>query len=555
MASCQNAEPGDRGDGGASDAGAADAFVVGSEDSGSDASAPPLDAWAPPTDACTARMVYADGDGDGWGDGASGVSTCAPLAAGQVTRGGDCDDACASCHPGGAEVCHDDLDQNCAGGPDEGCPTGPTPLWAARIGAGPAADFAYAVAIGDDSSVVAVGRFNNTLVVGAHTIASAGYEDAFVARFDAAGTPTSVRSFGSAGSDSAGYVTLDGSGNAYVGADVRGGIAFGDGVAFDAQGTSESAVVASYAPDGRARWAVGVVSDGYADLRGLAFGSAGVHALVHFDGTARIAGQELTSDLGGGHAVLVLGPEDGQVRGFWRLEVPLGVVLDSMTLAAGGPCFGGRFQGSATFGTTSLHSAGSYDGLIACYAHDLSIRWAHRVGGTASDIVTSIASSSGGIAIGGWFSGTTTGDVALTSGGVMDGYVALFSTAGALQWARGVGGSQSDAVYAVAMAGPDVLVAGRVREPGAQIGVGTYVSLFSTASEAFAARFDAAGATEWVQTFGGMRDDEALAIGVSSGERVAVAGSFSGTATFGTISFSTTSSTDADAFVHVLQSH
>ena len=67
-------------------------------------------------------LHYVDRDGDGYGAG-EGVEGC-EAAANAVLQDGDCDDDDASIHPGRAEIC-DTVDQNCAGGADEGaCPTG-----------------------------------------------------------------------------------------------------------------------------------------------------------------------------------------------------------------------------------------------------------------------------------------------------------------------------------------------------------------------------------------------------------------------------------------------
>jgi hypothetical protein len=63
-------------------------------------------------------MYYVDADGDGFGDEATGVETCAQPA-NTVTVGGDCDDADSTVYPGAMELC-DGIDNNCNSSIDEG---------------------------------------------------------------------------------------------------------------------------------------------------------------------------------------------------------------------------------------------------------------------------------------------------------------------------------------------------------------------------------------------------------------------------------------------------
>lgn len=58
---------------------------------------------------------YDDDDNDGYGDDTTAVESCSPLT-GQVTTGGDCDDAAADVNPGEVEVCDDGIDNDCDGG-------------------------------------------------------------------------------------------------------------------------------------------------------------------------------------------------------------------------------------------------------------------------------------------------------------------------------------------------------------------------------------------------------------------------------------------------------
>ena len=62
--------------------------------------------------------LYADADGDGWGDDAHPVSDC-PGTPGTASAAGDCDDADATSHPGATETC-DHSDNDCDGTIDNG---------------------------------------------------------------------------------------------------------------------------------------------------------------------------------------------------------------------------------------------------------------------------------------------------------------------------------------------------------------------------------------------------------------------------------------------------
>jgi len=69
-------------------------------------------------DALDAATWYADADGDGFGDPAAAIASCAQPD-GAVSDDQDCDDADAAVFPGAAEVC-DGVDQDCDGVVDDG---------------------------------------------------------------------------------------------------------------------------------------------------------------------------------------------------------------------------------------------------------------------------------------------------------------------------------------------------------------------------------------------------------------------------------------------------
>ncbi len=94
-------------DGGAGDTGRGDANM-GAVDAGTG------------PDGCALMSYYADTDHDGHGDASAPMTACA-APAGSVASSDDCNDTCATCHPGGTEVCEGTLDENCDGHVDESC--------------------------------------------------------------------------------------------------------------------------------------------------------------------------------------------------------------------------------------------------------------------------------------------------------------------------------------------------------------------------------------------------------------------------------------------------
>lgn len=69
---------------------------------------------------CTPSTYYRDRDGDGFGSMLDRIDAC-EAPSGYVSMGGDCDDECADCRPGGTEVCDGVRDEDCDGTTDESC--------------------------------------------------------------------------------------------------------------------------------------------------------------------------------------------------------------------------------------------------------------------------------------------------------------------------------------------------------------------------------------------------------------------------------------------------
>ncbi len=147
--------------------------------------------------------------------------------------------------------------------------------------------------------------------------------------------------------------------------------------------------------------------------------------------------------------------------------------------------------------------------------------------------------ASGNVIIAGAFWGAVDfGGGTLTSRGSSDIFVAKYSSTGQHLWSKRFGDALDDVASAVRIdASGNVIVAGAFKGT-ADFGGGPVTAYYNGVppwtSDAFVAKFDANGNHLWVQRFGSSAEDAANAVAVDAAGNVAVTGSFSGRALFGT---------------------
>lgn len=207
----------------------------------------------------------------------------------------------------------------------------------------------------------------------------------------------------------------------------------------------------------------------------------------------------------------------------------------------------GLFMGTVSFGSHSITSVGDYEIFVAKYDSNGNTLWAQRGGGTGWDVAHGIAvdKDNNCYITGTFWTNATFGSTSLTGAGNYDIYVAKYDTNGTLIWAKNSGGSGDDRAHGISV---DAL--GNSFVTGYYSGTATFGTTTLTSSggsDIFIAKYDPVGNALWAKKAGGSTNDEGNAIKVMPSADMYVTGYYNGTANFGTTAI--TSYGNADAFI------
>lgn len=349
---------------------------------------------------------------------------------------------------------------------------------------------------------------------------------------------------GGTGEDVIHAMRLDPTGNLVIAGSFTGVATLGSSTLTSLGGTD--GFVAKYAPDGNLLWAKSLggplderVTDLTVDLSGNVYVGGGFEGTARFDASA--SGVVLSS-MGGEDGFITRYNADGSLG--WAARFG-GTGLDEVSAlavdGAGNLYAGGAFSGIATSqpATASIQSAGGRDGFILAMTTAGAVRWAIPVGGTQDDAVLGIATSPTGLVLGaGIFRGTA--DLSrgggsgpfLTSLGGADVFFAAFTPVGVLIRASSFGGSADESLQpgslSVDQSGNAILLGNFAGSLDFDPGTGTAARQSLGPADLFASRFDPNGTFVSVITLGGTGTITAgRAIFAADGGMV-ITGSFSG---------------------------
>ncbi len=188
-------------------------------------------------------------------------------------------------------------------------------------------------------------------------------------------------------------------------------------------------------------------------------------------------------------------------------------------------------------------------------------QWASTPGIGVGNVTT--VDALGNTYVAGYFWGTATfGTTILTNSGVINGFVAKLSPAGAYLWAVSIGGNTFDGATGIAVsAGGDVYVSGFFNSSTITVGstvltnAGGPFSGGSYTPDMFVGKLTSSGSWQWVVGMGGTGIDFTSGIAVDASGTAFVSGEFrSPTVTFGTTTLTNTRTGTSDGFVAQLTS-
>jgi len=317
-------------------------------------------------------------------------------------------------------------------------------------------------------NTVVVGWFSGTVTFGGPNLTSdSGSDDIFLVKYGPNGVHLWSQRFGSTGDDTPWAVAVDDSGNIIVTGYFHGTVDFGGG---------------------------GLVSAGNKDIFLAKYYANGAHQW-----SQRLGGTDNESSFG--------------------------VAVDG----SGNILVAGSFSGAVNLGGSDLVSAGAGDVFIAKYNAGGAHQWSERFGGTGEDEANAVAVDvSGNVVVTGYFDGTTNlGGANLVSAGNKDIFLAKYDANGLHQWSQSFGGTDYDQGNGVAVDNlGNVVVTGLFYSNSINFGGGVFSPWGY--DDIFLAKFNASGAHQWSQRFGGTGEDGGSAVAVDNAGYILVTGAFDG---------------------------
>ncbi len=357
----------------------------------------------------------------------------------------------------------------------------------------------------DRSHSVAVDAWGNAYISG-YTFGSlggpkAGIYDAFLTKYDSAGTPVWSRQIGSSSYDESNSVAVDASGNAYISGYTYGSL--GGPNAGDAD-----AFLTKYDSAGNVLWSRQI---------GTSSADESYSVAVDASGNAYISGSTYGSlggpNAGSTDAFLTKYNSTGNVLWSRQIGTPSGDISQSLVVDA----LGNTYISGSTGGSLGGPNAGDSDAFLTKYNSAGNVLWSRQIGTSNSDYSSSVAVDASGNA---YISGWTLGSLGGPNAGNADAFLIKYNSVGNVLWSRQIGTWTYDRSWSVAVdALGNAYISGYT---GGSLGgpnAGGY------GYDAFLTKYDSAGNVLWSQQIGTSSDDLSESVAVDALGNAYISGS------------------------------
>ncbi|MCF8449602.1 MAG: SBBP repeat-containing protein [Taibaiella sp.] len=399
---------------------------------------------------------------------------------------------------------------------------------------------------------------------GAHQVTYGGATDAYLAKFSKAGVRLWATYYGGSSDDYGRAVATDGTGNVYMAGSTSSTSAIATPGAHQTTYLwGDDAFLVKFNSAGSIQWGTyygGTNSDYIIDVAADASGNAYITGQTMSTGGIATSGAYQSAASGNYDGFLAKFNTAGVLQ--WgtyyagnSADYGHGVAIDG----SGNVFISGYTASGSTMTTTGAHQTvlnGIYDAYLAKFNSSGVIQWGTYFGGDAYDYGYGVAADASGNA---YLTGYTNSTSALATagayqtvyGGSIDAYVAKFSGTGTLQWATYYGGSDNDEGHRIKTgAAGDVYFTGNTHSTSAISTAGAHQPVSGGGMDVFLARFNSAGAIQWATYYGGTDNEAANWLAMGDSDNVYITGytrSTSGIATPG--AHQTTLSGTPDAFL------
>jgi hypothetical protein len=315
------------------------------------------------------------------------------------------------------------------------------------------------VSCDQSGKIYVTGSFQGTSNFGGGNLVSAGGDDVFVMKLDAAGSHLWSERFGGTAGDVGSGIAVDGPGtNVAVVGYYSGSPNFGGGALLPANGTNIFATLLS-ASNGSFIWAQGFGGTGSALPGDVALTPTGAVVFVGgYDASISIGMHALPS--AGGQNAMVAELNGSTGSPVWSHGYADGTKAQGANAVtidpSGNIVFTGLMQGSVDFGGGALSSTGGSSNVFLVKLDAAgNYTWAQCFGDASQAAGTGVATDgTGNITLFGTFSGVLdVGGTAVTSAGMDDVFVAKLAPSGASPfWLQRFGGPAEEGAATIAVA-------------------------------------------------------------------------------------------------------